>query len=342
MSLADNLTTMTNRSTICDIAGLRVGHAQDTTALTGCTVILPPAQTVGACDVRGGGPGTRETDLLLPTASVSEVHAIVLCGGSAYGLAAATGVVAWLREQGIGYATPAGVVPIVPAAVIYDLMIGHADRWADAEMGYTACQAATTEPPAEGTIGVGTGATVGKILGPALATKSGIGTWSETLADGTVVGALAVTNAFGEVYAGEQTLAGVRSPTGSFQPALSLLRQRPVQAIFAGMLATPPPTASNTTLAVVATTARLSKAETQKLAQMAQDALARTIRPIHTPLDGDTVFALATGTHPAPHMAILGTIAADVLATAIYRSVTMASSAGGIPALSELQGRSSA
>lgn len=330
-------------ASICDVPGIRVGHAQDTAALTGCTVVLTPPNTVGACDVRGGGPGTRETDLLLPTASVSEVHAIMLCGGSAYGLAAATGAMTWLREQGIGYPTPAGIVPIVPAAVIYDLMLGAADRWADADMGYAACQAASSTPPAEGSVGVGTGASVGKILGPALATKGGIGTWSETLADGTIVGALAATNGFGEVYSGAQTLAGVRAPAGGFQSALTLLRQPQVQAAFArSSKSAAPPAASNTTLAVVATTARLSKAETQKLAQMAHDALARTIRPVHTPLDGDTVFALATGTHPAPHMAILGAIATDVLATAIHRSVMMATGAGGLPALSELQGRAQA
>ncbi len=332
-------TPQTTARSITDVPGIQVGHAHDATALTGCTAILPPPATVGAVDVRGGGPGTRETDLLSPVAAVSEVHALILCGGSAYGLAAATGAMAWLREQGIGFATPAGIVPIVPAAVIYDLAIGQADRWADAAMGYAACAAASSAPPAEGNVGVGMGATVGKALGADYATKSGVGTWSETLADGTVIGALVVCNAFGEVYTGDTILAGVRSPLDNrFVPILHLLRQAELQAQFAGWRGDPPPTPSNTTLAVVATTARLSKAETQKLAQMAHAALAHTIRPIHTPLDGDTVFALATGSHPAPHLAILGALAVEVLAEAVRRAVRMASTAAGIPALSDLLG----
>ncbi|MCG8353551.1 MAG: P1 family peptidase [Chloroflexales bacterium] len=317
--------------TITDVPGILVGHAHDTEALTGCTVVLAPDGAVGAVDVRGGGPGTRETDLLAPTAMVSEVHGIALCGGSAFGLAAATGVVEWLREHGIGYDVRVARVPIVPAAVIFDLTIGRSDRWADAAMGYTACTMATTTV-AEGCVGVGIGATVGKMLGPIAAVKSGVGVWSETLADGTVLGALAVCNAFGDVWReGGGIIAGARNlEQGGFADATRLLRTPEVQQAFAGFAA------NNTTLAIVATNASLDKAMATKLAQMAQDGLARTIRPVHTPLDGDTVFVLSTGQRPAPHLAILGSIAADVLAHAIERCVTETTSIGGLPAARDL------
>ena len=314
---------------ITDVPGVRVGHAHDREALTGCTVLLLPEGTVGGVDVRGGGPGTRETDLLDPTAMVAAVHAIALCGGSALGLAAASGVAEWLREHGVGFNTGIARIPIVPAAVIFDLLIGRADAWADAALGRAACAAASTTAE-EGCVGVGAGAAVGKLLGPAGAMKSGVGTWSETLADGTVVGALVVCNAWGDVYdeAGGTILAGTRQPgSNTFADARQLLRQPAYQAglqLMAGQ---------NTTLAVVATTARLSKAETSKLAQMAQDGLARAIRPVHTPFDGDTVFALATGQQPALPLAVLGAVAADVVARAIERSVRLATPMGGLPAL---------
>ena len=313
---------------ITDVPGVRVGHAHDLDALTGCTVVLAPEGTVGGVDVRGGGPGTRETDLLDPTAMVAAVHAIALCGGSALGLAAASGVTEWLREQGIGFNTGIARIPIVPAAVIFDLLIGRADAWADASLGRAACEAAGTTVE-EGCVGVGAGAAVGKLLGPAGAMKSGVGTWSETLADGTVVGALVVCNAWGDVYAeaNNTILAGTRMPgSNTFADARQLLRQPAYQAGLQMM-------AQNTTLAVVATTARLSKAETNKLAQMAQDGLARTIKQVHTPFDGDTVFALATGQQPALPLAVLGAVAADVVAQAIERCVRLATPMGGLPAL---------
>lgn len=312
---------------ITDVPGVRVGHAQDETALTGCTVILTPEGATGAVDVRGGAPGTRETDLLSPLATVAAVHAVVLCGGSAFGLAAATGVVQWLAERGIGFPTGVRPVPIVPAAVIFDLAIGQADRFADAGMGYAACDAAGAEVR-EGCVGVGIGATVGKIRGMQYAMKSGVGSWSERLADGTTVGALVVCNAFGDVY-DEQSgriLAGVRADDGTLPGTMALLR--------AASSASPWVASSegqHTTLAVVATDARLTKAEATKVAQMAQDALARTIRPVHTPFDGDTVFVLATGRRASPGVLPLGAIAADVLARAIERSVTQAWSLGGVP-----------
>jgi L-aminopeptidase/D-esterase-like protein len=313
---------------ITDVPGVLVGHAQDLDALTGCTVVLMADGATGAVDVRGGAPGTRETDLLDPTAMVSVVHAITLCGGSAFGLAAATGVVDWLRERAIGFDTGVAKVPIVPAAVIFDLGIGRPDRWPDAAMGYASCAAAGTSV-AEGCVGAGTGATVGKLLGPAGAVKSGIGTWSEALADGTVIGALAVCNAWGDVWrqADGQIIAGTRDPkSGQLIDSMTLLRQPAYQAAASAIAA-----AQNTTLAVIATDVCLSKAEATKLAQMAQDGLARAIRPVHTPFDGDTVFALSTGRRAGPPLAILGAIAADVLAHAIERSVWEATSAGGLP-----------
>jgi len=223
----------------------------------------------------------------------------------------------------------------VPAAVIYDLDRGRSDRWPDQALGYAAC-AAAGPAVAEGCVGVGAGASVGKLLGMAGAVKSGVGTWSETLADGTVIGALVVCNAWGDVYdeASGRIIAGTRDPqTGRFVESIALLRQPQYQAMMRVMLGR-----EHTTLAVVATDARLTKVEATRLAQMAQDALPRTIRPVHTPFDGDMVFALATGRHPGPHIAILGAVAADVLARAIERSVLMATSLGDLPAARDLGG----
>lgn len=318
---------------ITDVSGILVGHAHDLDALTGCTVVLTTDGAVGGVDVRGGAPGTRETDLLAPTALVGAVHAIALCGGSAFGLAAATGVVEWLRDRGIGFSAGPVSVPIVPAAVIFDLLIGRSDRWADAAMGRAACDAAG-ERLLEGCVGVGAGALVGKVRGPANAVKSGVGTWSETLADGTVVGALVVCNAWGDVYheATGQIIAGTRDPeSGLFADAMQVLRDPVYQSTMNTQMA-----AQNTTLAVVATNAQLTKSEATKLAQMAQDGLARTIRPVHTPFDGDAVFALATGRRLAPALPILGAIAADVVARAIERSALAATSLGGVPAARDL------
>lgn len=338
MTQPDTNTTTPARS-ITNVEGVLVGHAHDTEALTGCTVVVTPAGSVGGVDVRGGGPGTRETDLLNPTTNVSQVHAVALCGGSAFGLAAATGVVDWLREHHIGYQTPLIRVPIVPAAVIFDVSIGRSDRWADATMGYAACAAASTTT-AEGCVGVGIGATVGKVLGWQAAMKGGVGTWSETLPDGTVIGALAVCNAFGDVVDEGRILAGARNvQEGGFANTMHMLRQEETLKMFQERQRAHHTNTSeigNTTLGVVATTARLTKAEATKLAQMAQDALPRVIRPVHTPVDGDCVFALSTGQRLAPPMMILGSVAADVLARAIQRAVTEAVPLGGLPAARDL------
>lgn len=317
---------------ITDVPGVLVGHAHDDAALTGVTVVLTPEGAVGGVDVRGGGPGTRETDLLRPENVVQQVHGIALTGGSAMGLAAATGVVQWLREQGRGFDVGVTRVPIVPAAVIFDLSIGSADRFPDAAMGYAACLAAHASAE-EGCVGAGCGATVGKVLGLGQAMKAGVGSWSERLADGTTVGALAVVNAFGDVWREHgPILAGARAPGGGFADSMATLRDPRVMALLGSRFGE----GQNTTLAVVATDARLAKAETSKLAQMAQDGLARTIRPVHTPFDGDTVFALATGLRPAPHMVILGAVAADVLARAIERAALAATGMGGLPAARDL------
>jgi L-aminopeptidase/D-esterase-like protein len=318
---------------ITDVPGILVGHAHDLEALTGCTVVLTTEGAVGGVDVRGGAPGTRETNLLAPTAMVNAVHAITLCGGSALGLAAATGVAEWLHDRGIGFNAGPVTIPIVPAAVIFDVLIGRADRWADAALGRAACNAAGTEVT-EGCVGVGAGAAVGKVRGPAYAVKSGVGSWSETLADGTIIGALVVCNAWGDVYrqATSQIIAGTRDPhSGLFADAMRVLRDPAYQSTMNMQMA-----AQNTTLAVVATDVRLTKAEATKLAQMAQDGLARTIRPVHTSFDGDIVFALATGRRAAPALPILGAIAADVVALAIERSVLAATSLGGLPAARDL------
>jgi L-aminopeptidase/D-esterase-like protein len=331
-------TTPEPQHAITDVPGILVGHAHDTEAITGCTVVLTLDGAVAGVDVRGGGPGTRETDLLNPLASVSEVHGITLCGGSAFGLAAASGVVEWLYEKNIGYNVSITRVPIVPAAVIFDLGIGRPDRWADAKMGRAACAVAAPATP-EGCVGVGIGATVGKLLGRDKGIKSGIGTWSETLADGTVVGALVVCNAFGDVWReGREILAGARDPEhGGFADATRLIRLPHIQEAFANRMKSVVDEIENTTLAVIATNTRLTKAEVTKMAQMAQDALPRMIRPVHTPHDGDTVFVLATGQQRrTQHMTILGSIAADVLSHAIERSITQATSIGGVPAVHDL------
>jgi L-aminopeptidase/D-esterase-like protein len=310
---------------ITDVPGIQVGHAQDLDALTGVSVILTPAGAVAGVDVRGAAPGTRETELLDPTASVQHVHAIVLCGGSAMGLAAATGVVDWLRQRGYGYDVGITRVPIVPAAVLFDLGVGRADRFPDPAMGIAACNAADTRT-IEGCVGAGTGASVGKLLGPASAMKTGVGTWSEQLPDGTQVGALAVVNAFGDVWQEHGAiLAGLHDGQGGFRQTDRLLRDPSRLPTFGG-------TAQNTTLAVVATDAPLTKADATRMAMMAQDGLARTIRPVHTPFDGDIVFGLATGRGSESTLLVLGTVAADVLARAIERAATQASALGGLPA----------
>lgn len=326
---------------ITDVPGIKVGQYQNEEAATGCTVILTPQGAVASVEVRGSAPGTRETDVLDPQNLVQTIQAIVLSGGSAFGLEATQGVVNWLREHDFGFQTAEAKVPIVPAAVIYDLGVGVSDVFPDSLMGYLACTVAGTDVM-EGNFGAGAGASVGKILGGAHAMKSGVGTASakmrllnpatKSLYECTV-GALVVTNAFGDVYRDGKIIAGARGPNKSFINSAQFLRDNTVLTS-----APAPKPAQNTTLAVVATDAPLTKLACQKIAQMAHDGMARAIRPVHTMFDGDTIFALSTGGLPSQPviepflLTALGSVAADVLENAIIRSVTEACPFAGLPA----------
>ena len=303
---------------ITDVPGIRIGHATEPEARTGCTVVLCPSDgAVGGVDQRGGAPGTRETDLLRPMHLVQRVHAVLLAGGSAFGLDAAGGVVRWLEEKGIGFDARVAQVPIVPAAILFDLDVGRADVRPDAAMGYAACEAASDGPVDEGAIGVGTGCTVGKVLGAGRASRSGLGTASADLGGGLVVGALVAVNAFGDVvdpHSGE-ILAGARALRGEgFGDTLAIMKGMVGKTVlrFASR--------GQTVIGVVATNARLTKEEANKVAQMAHDGLARAVRPAHTMLDGDTFFALATG-QKRGDVNLVGAYAAEVVAQAIVRAV---------------------
>jgi L-aminopeptidase/D-esterase-like protein len=314
--------------TLTAVPGIRVGHAQNLEAVTGCTVILCPPQTVGGVDQRGGAPGTRETDLLRPLHLVEHVHAVLLAGGSAYGLAAADGVMRYLEEQGTGYPVGVGVVPIVPAAILFDLNIGAAHIRPDAAMGYAACQAATDAPAAQGSVGAGTGATIGKYRGLDHATKGGVGSASVHLAGGLVVAALFAVNALGDVVDEDgSVLAGVRAAPDSsvFVGSLNVLHEHARIAL-----------GSQTVIGVVATNARLDKNATNRLALLAHDGLARAVRPAHTLHDGDTIFALATGAVDADPT-LIGAYAAEVSAQAIRNAAHAATSLGGVPAARDLR-----
>jgi L-aminopeptidase/D-esterase-like protein len=320
---------------ITDVPGIKVGHAQDEMAATGCTVVLCEDGAVGGVDQGGGAPGTRETDPLRPMHLVQQVHAIVLSGGSAFGLDAATGVVRWLEARGVGFDVGVARVPIVPAAILFDLGLGSATVRPTAEMGFQACEAATEETPAEGSVGVGTGASVGKILGMEHAVKSGVGTASVRLNDELVVGALVAVNAMGDVVdpASGAPLAGPRAEAGSgesFVNTLDIMRQmaRREDMGFGGGV--------NTVIGVVATNARLDKEGANKVAQMAQDGVARAVRPAHTMVDGDTLFALATGAVSAD-VNLIGAFAAEVVAQAIVRAVRRARSLAGLPGIADLE-----
>ena len=327
---------------ITDIPGILVGHAHDEEALTGCTVVLYPEGAVAGVDQRGGAPGTRETDLLRPMHLVEKVHAVLLAGGSAFGLEAAGGVMRYLEERGVGFDARVARVPIVPAAILFDLAIGKADVRPDAEMGYQACLNASSDPPAEGNAGAGMGATVGKILGMAGAMKAGIGTASRDLGGGAVVGAIVAVNALGDVIDPEsgKILAGTRPAKlgpirvggpGPFADTLAVMLG------MAGKQALRFASRGNTVIGVVATNARLDKQGANKVAQMAQAGLARVIRPAQTMLDGDTIFALSTGAKKVD-VNIVGAYAAEAVSEAILRAVRKARAAGGLPAAQDLLG----
>jgi len=313
---------------ITDVPGIRVGHASDLQAITGCTAVLCDGGAVGGVDVRGSASGTRELDALNPSHLVERCHAVVLAGGSAFGLDAAGGVMEYLEARGIGFDVGVTRVPIVPAAILFDLRIGRADVRPDRAMGRRAAEAAATGPVAEGSVGAGTGATVGKLRGMAHAMKGGLGTAAAALPGGVVVGALAAVNAFGDVVDPEtgRILAGLRGPDG--RPAGTGAAMR------AGILS-PEYATENTTLAVVATNAHLGKAHVSKMAALAQNGIVRAISPAHTTFDGDLVFALATGQVEAD-LNLVGTVAADLVARAIVRGIKKAGTLGGIPAFADL------
>lgn len=315
------------------ISGLRVGHGTDQEGCTGCTVILCPERTVGGVDVRGSAAGTRELDALSPLHLVPYVHGVLFAGGSAFGLDAAAGVMQYLEEQGIGFDVQVTRVPIVPTAILFDLRLGSPQARPDTRMAYAACQRAASGPVQEGSVGAGTGATVGKLFGITQATKSGLGTAGLELPGGVTVAALVVVNAFGDVrdpHTG-RLLAGARDAPASYRLAdtAGAMRRGIVRRGY---------DADSTTLAVVATNARLTKIQATKMAQMAQQGLVRTIVPAHTTLDGDLVIGLSTGEAEADLNAV-GLAAADVVAEAILRAVQKASALGGLPAWSDLQAR---
>ena len=325
-------------TTLTAVAGLEVGHYTDLANATGCTAIVCRSGASPGVDVRGGSPGTRETDLLQPMRRVDRVHAIVLSGGSAYGLDAASGVMRYLEEQDIGVRVGSALVPIVSSAILFDLgLITNKVRPGAAE-GYSAAESATTEPVPEGTTGAGTGATVGKILGPERALKGGIGSAAMTLPDGSTVAALIAVNAVGDAvdYRTGQVVAGPRRESGpGFLSSVEVLTRGKTN-----VEASVAPPLSNTTIGVVATDATLTKEEANWLARISHDGLALAVRPCHTSRDGDTMFALATNhRHPPGDLTALGTAAVEVTAQAVLRAVLTATGLGGIPAVSELNGK---
>jgi L-aminopeptidase/D-esterase-like protein len=308
---------------ICEVEGVRVGHWTDPRGLTGCTVVLCPPGTMGSGEVRGGAPATRETDLLRPGTMVQEVHAVLLAGGSAYGLAAADGVMRWLEERGVGFDAVVARVPIVPAAALFDLGVGDPGARPGPDQGHAASEGAADDVD-EGSVGAGTGATVAKVHGPARAVKGGLGTASAR-EGGVTVGALAAVNAFGEIVGeDDEVMAGAR-PAAPGQEDL----EAP-----SGDWGGPALPGTSTTLVVVATDAALSKDRAHLLARAAHDGIARAVRPAHTMVDGDTIFTLATGRTEAPQ-ALLEGMAEAVLAEAIRRAVRLARGFPGIPAATE-------
>jgi L-aminopeptidase/D-esterase-like protein len=316
---------------ITAVPGILCGHYTDTRRPTGCTVVLTPDGAVAGVDVRGAAPGTRETELLSPLNAVEKVHAVLLAGGSAFGLDAAGGVMRWLDERGIGVQVGPARIPIVPAAILFDLFTGDPSIRPDAAAGYAACQAASADAPAEGNAGAGAGAVVGKLFGIQRAMKGGIGSAALTV-NGITVGAIVAVNAVGDVIdpATGKPIAGARSADGATMVHAT-------QAILRGETPTLVEPASSTTLGIVATDAVLTKAEANKLAQMAHDGLARTIDPVHTMTDGDTLFALATGASgQRRHLTVLGAIAAEVTARAVLRAVLAAAGLPGLPAACDL------
>jgi L-aminopeptidase/D-esterase-like protein len=301
---------------ITDVPGIRVGHVTDRAALTGCTVILCPPATVGSVEVRGGAPGTRETDGLRLGTVGREVHAVLLTGGSAFGLAAAGGVQRWLEERGIGFPAGPARVPIVPAAVLFDLGVGDASVRPGPREGYAACEAASDGPVPEGSVGAGTGATVAKLPDPEMGMKGGVGSASERRG-ALVVGAIAAVNALGAIVDDDGTPIAENRGDPDAEPVIW--------------------TYTNTTLVCVATNARLTKEHVARVAQAAQQGVSAAVRPAHTLWDGDTAFALATGEVEA-HLLHVEELAARATAEAIRRGVRAAEGLGGVPATASAEG----
>ena len=314
---------------ITDVQGIKVGHYTDSEAATGCTVILCEEGAVAGVDVRGAAPGTRETDALRPMSLLGKAHAILLSGGSAFGLNAAGGVMRYLEERGYGIDTGVAKVPIVPAAILFDLRLGSAQVRPGSDEGYKACLSALTGPVIEGCVGAGTGATLGKILGPDRMTKSGLGTASQMVGDATI-GAIVAVNPFGDVVDPDtgRVIAGPRDmEKGIFLDTINIMIKHKES---------PGDLPTNTIIGVVATDALLDKEQVNRMAQLAHDGLARTVRPAHTMFDGDTMFALSTGKAGAEDVTTLGAIAAEVVAAAIIRAVTEAEGLLGIPAARDI------
>ena len=319
---------------LTDIPGLKVGHWTNLEAATGCSVVLCPEGAVAGVDVRGTAPGTRETDLLDPVCMIEQVHAILIGGGSAYGLAAADGVMHWLEEHGYGFDVGVAKVPIVPAAILFDLALGNPNVRPDAAAGYAACEAATDDSSPLGNVGAGTGATAGKTLGFGRATKTGLGAASKKVSGGIVVAAMVALNPFGHVIdpAAQRIIAGPRKPlVGGYMDTVNFLQSR------VGQSAVKHARGANTTLAVVATNVKLTKAGATKVAQMAQDGLARTIHPAHTHFDGDVVFSLSLGDKEAD-LSLVGALAADVLVKAVLTAVSAAEPLHGLPCGEKMAG----
>jgi L-aminopeptidase/D-esterase-like protein len=317
--MAASKTSRRGAGAITDVAGIEVGHFTDTRRPTGCTVVIAREGAVGGVDVRGAAPGTRETDLLAPTNLVDRVHGILLAGGSAWGLDAATGVVRWLEEQGVGFPVGTARLPLVPGAVLFDLLVGDASIRPDAQSGYRACELASAKAPAEGNVGAGTGAAIGKVFGIERAMKGGIGTASVTV-EGITVGALIACNALGDVIDPDtgEVIAGARTRNGKslIDTRRSLLRGEPPKPLLAG---------TNTTIGVIATDAVITKVQASRLATMGHDGLARSINPVHTMSDGDTLFMLGTGrAGKSLGMMVLGTMAAEAVAIAVARAARAA------------------
>ncbi len=318
------------RPSITDVDGILVGNYTLAERPTGCTVITSKTSFSAGVDVRGGAPGTRETDLLQPENLVQKIHAVFLSGGSAFGIEVGTGISRYLEEQGIGYDTAVAKVPIVCGAILFDLALGNPKIRPDARAGYEAAKQAGNSPVPEGNVGAGAGCTCGKAFGLNMAMKSGLGSWSLRLPDGLQIGAIAAVNPVGDVFdpSRNRIIAGARRPDGrGFAGTMEQLRKGWIPGS---------PFQHNTVISAVATNASLTKAECRKVAQMAQDALARCVYPSHTPSDGDAVFAIATGMWvtggPGADVARIGALSADVLATAIVRGAEQAISWGPFPA----------